>query len=100
LSVVLFEFETWSLILRDKYGLKMFDNRMLRRIFGPKRNKITGDWRQVHNEELHNLYSSPNIRAIRVIKSRRIRRAGHAALIRAKLNSHTVLVGRPERMNH
>jgi hypothetical protein len=53
----------------------MFENRVLRRIFGPKRDEVTGGWRKLHNEELHNLYSSPS--TIRVIKSRRIRRAGH-----------------------
>jgi hypothetical protein len=72
----------------------------LRKIFRPEGNEITGDWQQVHNEELHSLCSSPNIRAITVIKSRRIRRTDHAALMRAKPNSHMVLVGRPERMNH
>jgi hypothetical protein len=55
----------------------MFENRVLRRIFGPKRDEVTGEWRKLHNEELHNLYSSPNI--IRMIKSRRIRWAGHVA---------------------
>jgi hypothetical protein len=55
----------------------VFENRVLRRIFGPKRDKVTGDWRKLHNEELHNLYSSPNI--IRMLKSRRLRWAGHAA---------------------
>jgi hypothetical protein len=55
----------------------VFDNRVLRRIFGTKRAAVTGDWRKLHNEELHNLYSSPNI--IRMIKSRRIRWAGHMA---------------------
>jgi hypothetical protein len=60
--------ETWSLTLRKEHRLKVFENRVLRRIFGPKRHEVTGDWRKLHNEELHNLYSSPNI--IRMIKSR------------------------------
>jgi hypothetical protein len=57
--------------------LRVFENRVLRRIFGPRRDEVTGDWRKLHNEDLHNLYSSPNI--FRLMKSRRIRRAGHVA---------------------
>jgi hypothetical protein len=57
----------------------VFENRVLRRLFGPKRDEVTGDWRKLHNEELHNLYSSPNI--IRTMKSRRMRGAGHVALL-------------------
>jgi hypothetical protein len=57
--------------LREEHGLRVFENRVLRRIFGPKRNEVTGEWRKLHNEEPHALYSSPNI--VRVIKSRRIR---------------------------
>jgi hypothetical protein len=60
--------------LREEQRLRLFENRVLRRIFGPKRDKVTGDWRKLHNEELHNLYSSPSI--IRMIKSRRMRWAG------------------------
>jgi hypothetical protein len=60
-----------------EHRLRVFENRVLRRIFGPKRDEVTGDWRKLHNEELHNLYSSPNI--IRMIKSRRMRWAGHVA---------------------
>jgi hypothetical protein len=59
------------MILREDYGLKVFENRVLRRIFGPKRDEMTGGWRKLHNEELRNTYSSPNI--IRTIKSRGIR---------------------------
>jgi hypothetical protein len=59
------------------WGLRVFENRVLRRIFDPKRDEVTGDWRKLHNEELHNLYSSPNI--IRMIKSRRARWTGHVA---------------------
>jgi hypothetical protein len=69
--VVLYGCEIWSLILREEYSLRVFENRVLRRIFGPKRDEVTGDWRKLHNEELHNLYSPPNI--IRMIKSRRMR---------------------------
>jgi hypothetical protein len=62
---------TWSLTLREEHRLRVFENRVLRRIFGPKRDEETAGWRQLHNEELHNLYSSPSI--IRIIKSRRMR---------------------------
>jgi hypothetical protein len=60
LPVVLYGCETWSLTLREEYRLRVFENRVLRRIFGPKRNEVTGGWRTLHNEELHNLYSSPS----------------------------------------
>jgi hypothetical protein len=63
--------------LQNQHRLRVFENRVLRRIFGPKRDEVTGDWRKLHNEELHNLYSSRNI--IRMIKSRRMRWAGHVA---------------------
>jgi hypothetical protein len=59
-NVVLYGCETWSLILREEHRLRVFENRVLRRIFGPKRDEETGDWRKLHNEELHNLYSSPS----------------------------------------
>jgi hypothetical protein len=77
LPVVLYGCETWSLTLREEHRLRVFDNKVLRRIFGPKRGEMTGDWRKLHNEELHNLYSSPNI--IKMINSRRMRWAGHVA---------------------
>jgi hypothetical protein len=87
--------ETWSLILREKHRLRVFENRVLRRIFGPKRDEVTGQWRKLHNAELHNLYSSPGI--IRQIKSRRMRWAGHVARMEEGRNVYTVLVGKPER---
>jgi hypothetical protein len=75
LPVVLYECETWSLILRKERRLRVFESRVLRRIFGPKRNEVTGEWRNLHHEGIHDLYYSPNI--VRVIKSRRMRWAGH-----------------------
>jgi hypothetical protein len=71
LLVVLYGWETWSLTLREEHRLRLFEKRVLRRVFGPKRDEVTGGWRKLHNEELHNLYSSPSI--IRKIKSRVMR---------------------------
>jgi hypothetical protein len=72
----------------------VFENRVLRRICGPKRDEVTGDWRKLHNEELRNLYSSPNI--IRMIKSRRMRWAGHVARMGETRNVYRILVGKSE----
>jgi hypothetical protein len=94
LPVVLYGCETWSLTLREEHRLRAFENRVLRRIFGPKRDEVTGEWRKLHNEELHNLYSSPDI--IRQIKSRRIRWAGHVARMGEETKVYKVLVGKPE----
>jgi hypothetical protein len=77
LPVVLYGCETWSLTLREERRLKVFEKRVLRRVFGPKRDEVTGEWRKLHNEELSDLYSLPNI--VRVVKSRRMRWAGHVA---------------------
>jgi hypothetical protein len=71
LRVVLYGCETWSLTLREEHRLSVFENKVFRRIFGPKRDEVTGGWRKLHNEELHNLYSSPSINGM--IKSRRMR---------------------------
>jgi hypothetical protein len=75
LLIVLYGCETWSLTLREERRLQVFENRVLRRVFGPKRDEVTGEWRKFHNEELRDLYSLPNI--VRVVKSRRMRWAGH-----------------------
>ena len=77
MPVVLYGCETWSLTLKEERKLRVFENKVLRRIFGPRRDEGTGEWRRLHNEELNDLYSSPNI--VRVIKSRRMRWAGHVA---------------------
>jgi hypothetical protein len=66
-----------NIVVREEHRLRVFENRVLRRIFGPKRDEVTGEWRKLHNEELHNLYSSPDI--IMQVKSRRMRWAGHVA---------------------
>jgi hypothetical protein len=79
---------------REEHRLRVFENRVLRRIFGPKRGEVTGEWKKLHNEELHDLYSSPSI--IRIIKSRRMRWAGHVARIGEKRNAYRLLVGKPE----
>jgi hypothetical protein len=94
LPVVLYGCETWSLILREERRLRVFENRVLRRVFGPKRDEVTGEWRKLRNEELNNLYTLPNI--VRVVKSRRIRWAGHVARMGEKRGVHMVLVGKPE----
>jgi hypothetical protein len=75
--VVLYGCETWSLTLREEHRLRVFENIVLRRIFGPKRDEVTGEWRKLHNEELRDVYSSPSI--IRIRKSWRMRWAGHVA---------------------
>jgi len=93
LPVVLYGCETWSLTLREGCRLRVFENRVLRRIFGPRRDKVTGEWRKLHNEVLNDLYSSSNI--VRVIKSRRMRWAWHVARIGEGRSVHRVLVGKP-----
>jgi hypothetical protein len=89
LPAVLYGYETWSLTLREEHRLRVSENRVLRRIFGPKRDEITREWRKLHNGELHNFYSSPDI--IRQIKSRIIRWAGHVAHMREGRNVCRVL---------
>jgi hypothetical protein len=83
-----------GLTLKEEHRLRMFENKLLRRIFGPKRDEVTGGWRKLHNEELHGLYTSPGI--VRVIKSRRMRWAGHVARMGEVRGTYNILVGMPE----
>ena len=89
--------KTWSLILREERKLRVFKNRVLRRVFGPKRDEVTGEWRKLHNKELSDLYSLPNI--VQVVKSRIMRWEGHVARMGERRGVHRVLVGKPERDN-
>ncbi|KAJ4448585.1 hypothetical protein ANN_10604 [Periplaneta americana] len=94
LSVVLYDCETWTLTLREEHRLRVFENKVLRKIFGAKRDEVAGEWRKLHNTEQHALYSSPDV--IRNIKSRRLRWAGHVARMGESKNAYRVLVERPE----
>jgi hypothetical protein len=94
LPLVLCGCETWSITLREKHGLRVFENRVLRRIFGPNRDEVSGEWRKLHSGELHNLYSSPDI--IMQIESRRMKWAGHVARMGEGRNTYRVLMGKSE----
>jgi len=98
MPVVLYGCETWSLTVREERRLRVLENRVLRRIFGPKRDKVTREWRTLHNEEFNDLCSSPNV--VQVIKSRRIRWAGHVARMGERRGIYRVVVGKPEGKNH
>ena len=93
LPVVLYGCETWSLTLREEHRLRVFENKVLRKIFGAKKEEITREWRKLYNAELYALYSSPNI--IRSLKSRRLRWAGHVAHMEQSRNAYRVLVRKP-----
>ena len=82
----------------EERGLRVFENRVLRRIFGPKRDEVTAEWKKLHNEELNDLYFSPSI--VRVIKSRRMRLAGHAARVGEWRGVYWVMVGNPRERDH
>jgi len=94
LTVVLYGCETWSLTLREERRSRVFENRVLKRVFGPKRDEVTGEWRKLHNKELNDLHSLPNI--VWVVKSRRMRWAGHVARMGEDRGVHRVLVGKSE----
>jgi hypothetical protein len=93
LPLVLYGCHSLSLTLREEHTLRVFENRVLRGIFGPKRDKVMAGWRKLHNKELHNLYSLPSI--IRMIKSR-MRWTGHVGRMGEKRNAYRILVGKPE----
>jgi len=95
LPVVAYGCETWPLTLSEERRLRVFENRMVRRIFGHKREEVVGSWRRLHDEELHDLYASLSI--IRVMKSRRMRWMGHVAHMRKMRNVYKLWVGKPER---
>ena len=90
LLVVLYGCETWSLTLKEERRLRVFENKVLRRVFEPKRDELTGEWRKLRNEELNNLFSSPSI--IRVIKSRRLKWVRHVARMEERRSAYRVLV--------
>jgi hypothetical protein len=92
--VVLYGCETWSVTIREEHTLRVFGNRVLRGIFGPKGDEVTGEWRKLHSGELHHLYSSADI--TRQIKSRRMRWAGHVARMGEGRNVYRILLGKPE----
>jgi hypothetical protein len=95
---VLYGCEKWSLTLREEHRLRVFENRVLRRIFGPKMDDVTGEWRKLHSEELHNLYSSPDI--IRWIKSRRMTWVGYVTRMGEERKVNKLLVGKPKERDH
>jgi hypothetical protein len=92
--IVLYGCKACSLTLKEEHRLRVFENRVLRRIFGPRRDEVTADWRKLHNEELRNLYSSPNV--IRMMKSKGMRWAGHVARMGETRNAYKILVEKPE----
>jgi hypothetical protein len=94
LPVILFGCKTWSLALKEKHKLRVFENRVLRRAFGPRSDEVTGRWRKLHNEELRDLYYSPSI--IRIIKFGRMRWAGHVARMGENRNVYRLLAEKSE----
>jgi hypothetical protein len=96
LSFDLYGCETWSVTFREEHRLRVFENRVLRNIFGRKRNDVTGMWIKLQKQQLDDLYSSPNTSIIRVIKSRRLRWTGHVACTGDMRCAYMIVVGIPE----
>jgi hypothetical protein len=94
LPIALYGCETWSLTCRKENRLRVSENTVLRRIFGPEREEVAGGWSRLHNEELHNLHASLNI--FRMIKSRRMRWTGHVAFMGGMRNAYKMFVSKPE----
>jgi hypothetical protein len=94
LTMVLYECETWLLTLREKCRLRVFENRVLKKVFGPKRDEVTGECRKLHNEELNDLYTLPNI--VWLVKSRRMRWTRHVARMGKDRGVHRMFMGKPE----
>jgi hypothetical protein len=94
LPVVLYGWETWSVAMGEEHRLRVFENRMVTKTFGPKKDELTSEWRRIHNEELYDTCSSPNI--FQVIKSGRMRWAGHVARLGDSKGAYRVSVGRCE----
>ena len=94
MPVIVYGCESWSTTLANEHKLRVFENKVLRKIYGPKRDEITGEWRRLHNEELQGLYVSPDI--IRIMKSQRLRWAGHVARMGEKQRLYSIVVGKPE----
>jgi len=94
LPIVLYGCETWLLTLREEHRMRVFENTVLRRVSGPKRDEVTGEWRKLHNEELSDLYSLLNI--VQVVKLRRMRWVGHVARMGQGRGVYRVLVGKTE----
>jgi hypothetical protein len=98
LIIIIIIIKTWSFTLRTELRLRVFENGLLRRIYGPERDEVAGEWRRLHNKELYALYSSPDI--IQVIKSRRLRWAGHVARMGERRGAYRALVGKPGGGDH
>jgi len=94
LPVILYGCESWSTTLADEHKLRVFENKILRKIYGPKRDEMTGEWRRLHNDELYGLYDSPNV--VKIMKSRRLRWADHVSRMEKKGRLYSILVGRPD----
>jgi hypothetical protein len=94
MPLVLYGWETWFRTLKEEHRLRIFEDKELRRLFAPRRNEVTGGWKKLHNEEHRDMYSAPSL--IRIIKTRRMKWAGHVARMRKKRNVYRLLVGKKD----